>query len=75
MEIFMDTHPSRERVKNSVCGFEIPSVRKNYLPDLPNSLAASLPLRCRATQGIFFKPLLQLHKTGCESHDRGAILK
>jgi hypothetical protein len=56
--------------------FRIPSVCKKLpagLAKFPSRFPAPFP--AGATQGICFKPLPQLHKAGCESPDRGAILK
>jgi hypothetical protein len=62
-------------VKNSACGFEIPlsakiTCRAHQIPELH---PCAIP--CRRAQGIFFKPLRQLHKIDRESPDCGAISK
>jgi hypothetical protein len=58
--------PAKEHVKNSVCGFEIPSVRKNYLPDSPNSLAASLSNKSELLM-MLERPEIPLHTNGSEN--------
>jgi hypothetical protein len=56
-------------VKNSVCGFEIPSVRKNYLPDSPNSMAASLSNKSELLM-VLERPEIPLHTNGSENDIR-----